>query len=152
MRTMISQTGGNAHGCFVRTTPIIHQDHAKDMLVACLHVQGLTKRVTRPRKESHFQFKVYQATRTKDGRLGCGILLKTAGKRSKIRNKRVPAHPTPTLKRGFLTVIRSCLTARSMQRGAGDDDTRCTPVVTNGDVKPVGKKWVGWVPEHAAKV
>lgn len=60
------------------TTPVIHENHPKDVLFCILDVNGLAHGVAGAYKEGHLQFKVHQATRTKSRRLiilGSGLAI-----------------------------------------------------------------------------
>lgn len=51
------------------TTPVIHDHHAKDVIVSLFHTDGLPQCISATHKECHLQLKVHQATGPKDRRL-----------------------------------------------------------------------------------
>lgn len=60
------------------TTPVIHKNHAKDVLFCILNIDRLAHGVAGAHKEGHLQFKVQQATWTKSRRLiilGSGLAI-----------------------------------------------------------------------------
>ena len=56
----------------VHTTPVVDQDHTKDVLFSLLHRDGLTKVSGRPCEESHLQLKVKKTTWAKGWGSTCG--------------------------------------------------------------------------------
>lgn len=49
----------------VLTTPVIHNHHAKDVIMGIFHTDGCSQCVTTTYKECHLQLKVHQATWSK---------------------------------------------------------------------------------------
>lgn len=56
---------------YVTGTPVVHQDHAKDMFVGLLHWDGFSQAVPRPSEKSHFQLEIQKLTWSVHRRCRC---------------------------------------------------------------------------------